>query len=200
MLIVAEGISAAGKTTWASRYAPAVVDELSRKAPSSDVCEIGRYWSDRHSERWQRGLQLERLHGVACLDTDPLKIHYAWCLWQIGQGSRDAWTATVEATRLRLAEQQIGFADRIAFLEPSDEAVRRQKANDTSRRRRHFEMHVLLYEPLRRWYGMLEDLAPGRVIFNAHEVPDLAPCSPRNDRYSVELFDAFINAADRHAG
>jgi hypothetical protein len=200
MLIVIEGVSAAGKSTRAARYAPAVLDEIAGPTPVSDVRAAARYWSERDCERWARGLELEREHGVACFDTDPLKIHYSWCLWQIGHGQREEWRAGVQAIRERLVERQIGFADQILFLEPPEHVVRSQKAHDLTRRRGKFEVHVRLHEPLRRWYQTLESLAPGRVVFNAHLAPHPFPVEKRADRYSVDLFDAFMNGMDRGAG
>lgn len=197
MLIAIEGVSAAGKTTWASRYKPAVVEELTGTAPETDIEQIAEFWSKRDSERWQRGVTLEAEHSIACFDTDPLKIHYAWCLWQNGQGNRDQWTTRVRATRRRIVQRQIGFVDQIIFLDPTKAVVREQKKNDLSRHRRNFENHIQLQEPLRRWYQLLEQLAPGRVIFNAHELKCLPVVETRPDRYSIELFDAFINAADQ---
>ena len=41
MIIAVEGESAAGKTTWASRYAPAVVEELTGAAPPAGSEQIG---------------------------------------------------------------------------------------------------------------------------------------------------------------
>jgi hypothetical protein len=200
MIIVFEGISSAGKTTRASRYAPAVVDEVTGLTPPEDVAAAGQYWSDRNSERWQRGLELERTHEIVCFDTDPLKIHYTWCLWQIGKDLRYAWLANVKATREQIAKKHLGFADQIAFLEPSEDVIRRQKDDDRVRRRSNFETHVRLYEPLRRWYVLLESLAPGRVVFNAHQTPDSTPKCLRTDRYDLQLFDALIEGADRPVG
>lgn len=197
MIIVVEGISAAGKTAWASRYAPAVIDEITGGTPEADsVAAVGRYWSARQSERWQRGLGLEQMYEAVCFDTDPLKIHYPWCLWQIGQGSREAWLANVEASRELIVQKQLGFADQIIFLEPPEDVVRRQKASDRMRRRSNFEIHVRLYEPLRRWYTLLETLSPGRIVFNAHQGQDSTPTHLRTDRYSLPLFDALIDSAD----
>jgi hypothetical protein len=197
MMIVIEGISSAGKTTRASRYMPAVVDEVTGLTPPGEVAAAGQYWSDRNSERWQRGLELERTYAIVCFDTDPLKIHYMWCLWQTGKGLRDVWLANVEATRERISKKHLGFADRIALLEPSKDVIRLQKDDDRTRRRSNFETHVRLYEPLRRWYVLLESLAPGRVVFNAHQTEDPMPMNLRKDRYSLQLFDALIESADR---
>lgn len=199
MLIVVEGISAVGKTTWASRYGPMVVDEISGNPPEdSSVTAAGQYWSERHSERWQLGLALEQGHKIVCFDTDPLKIHYSWCLWQIGEGSREAWMATVESSRELIVQKRLGFADRVLFLERSEEEVRLQRANDITRRRGNFETNVRLCKPLRHWYQMLETLSPGSVVFNAHQATDPTPTHLRADRYNLQLFDALINAADRH--
>lgn len=200
MIIAIEGISAAGKTTWASRYAPAIVDEITGCPPTNDIVAVAEYWSDRHGERWQRGLELERSHKVVCFDTDPLKVHYSWCLWQIGEGTRDGWIASCEATRERIEQKQLGFADRIFFLEPTETVVRRQRASDRTRSRRNFEIHVRLYEPLRCWYVLLESLSSGTVVFNAHQTQDPVSTHSRADRYDLQLFDALIDAADQATG
>ncbi|MCV2216604.1 hypothetical protein [Thauera sp. Sel9] len=197
MIIVIEGVSAAGKTTWASRYAPAVVDEITTTPPTEDDASVAQYWSDEDSERWRRGLELERIHDIVCFDTDPLKIHYAWCLWQIGSGSRETWMANVQTTRKRISEKQLGFADQIVFLDPPEQTIRLQRTNDKTRLRRSFETHIRLYEPLRRWYLQLETLSPGSVLFNAHQAQDWTPARLRADRYDLGLFDALIDATDR---
>lgn len=197
MLIAIEGVSAAGKTTRASRYAPAVLGEITGTPPPGDLEQIGEYWTDQHARRWRQGLELETEHSVVCFDTDPLKLHYAWCLWQIGKGHRDEWLATIRATRQRLLKQEIGFVDAVLFLDPEPATLRRQKETDSSRQRRNFELHLQLLEPLRRWYTLLETLAPGRVLFNAHQSADIPLATPRPDRYSVDLFDELLNAADQ---
>ena len=197
MIVVVEGVSAAGKTAWASRFAPAVIDEITgQPLDSNDVAAAARYWADRHCERWQIGLELECNHEAVCFDTDPLKIHYSWCLWQIGINSREAWLANALATRERIAQKQLGFADLIVLLEPAEDVVRQQKLNDTTRRRGNFEMHLRLAAPLRRWYTLLENLSPNRVFFNAQQVQELPTMKMRADRYSLELFDSLINAAN----
>src|SRR5688572_2779136 len=148
MLIVVEGVSAAGKTTLPSQFAPGVVGEPTAPDPAqgSSAAEIGQYWSDRHAERWQRALELEIAHGTACFDCDPLKIHFAWTQSQIGRDTREEWIASVQATRRHLVDRRIGFADRVVFLDPPVEVIRRQKENDATRRRGNFELHISLYE------------------------------------------------------
>jgi hypothetical protein len=46
---------------------------------------------------------------------------------------------------------------------------------------------------------LLESLAPGRVVFDGHLQPHVAGGEPREDRYSVALFDAFVDAAQNKA-
>jgi AAA domain len=197
MLIVVEGVSAAGKTTWASRHASAVINEATGPAPNTtDTSAVGMYWSDKHSERWQSGLELEHMHAVVCFDTDPLKMHYPWCLWQTGQSTREVWMSSVEASRVRVAEKQLGFADRVILLEPPEDIVREQKIHDATRRRSSFEAHLRLRKPLRHWYELLEDLSPGTVVFNGHQTHELIPAQLRANRYSLQLFDSLIKAAD----
>ena len=174
-----------------------MVPELVCPAPSGDDAAVGEYWSARHTERWLAGLTLEQTHGTACFDTDPLKIHYAWCLWQTCHGTRATWLATVQATRARLLRREIGFADVIVLLEPDEQQVREQQRQDTRRRRGNFAINVQLQAPLRRWYAMLESLAPGRVVFEGHLQPHVEGGAPREDRYSVELLDALVERTSK---
>ncbi|MEM7475611.1 MAG: hypothetical protein AAF483_11530, partial [Planctomycetota bacterium] len=198
MLIVVEGVSATGKTTWASQHAPAVVGETIAPGPKRGASddEIGVYWADRNAERWAQGLGLETAYSTACFDCDPLKIHYTWTLSQVGRDTRNEWKASVKAARRNFVDRRIGFADQIVFLEPAVEVIRQQKENDAVRSRFNFELHLSLYEPLRRWYATLEALAPGRVVFSGHQTDQVPGAFPRVDRYNVELFDAFIAAVD----
>jgi len=92
----------------------------------------------------------------------------------------------------------VGLTLRV-FLDPPEDVVRRQKVNDTMRRRSNFEMHLRLHDPLRRWYRLLEALSPGRVVTDARPGRPLPQATPRPDRYNLQLFDALVAAADRPA-
>jgi hypothetical protein len=61
------------------------------------------------------------------------------------------------------------------------------------RRRRHFEVHARLREPLVEWYQAVEDLDPGRVVWELPDqgIPDPLP-PPRSTRTSVEFLDALV--------
>ncbi|MFJ2334106.1 hypothetical protein [Pseudomonas helleri] len=38
-------------------------------------------------DRWQKALAMEDMSSWALCDSDPLKLHYIWSLWQIGEAS-----------------------------------------------------------------------------------------------------------------
>lgn len=90
MIVAVEGPSAAGKTTWCKRHYPnRTVWEVppTPDAPDRRVDPTGAedYWAGQNSDRWRKALELEEKYGLAICDTDPFKLHYAWCLRQLGQ-------------------------------------------------------------------------------------------------------------------
>ena len=97
--------------------------------------------------------------------------------------------------RARLLRREIGFADVVVLLEPDEQQVREQQRQDTRRRRGNFAVNVQLQAPLRHWYALLESLAPGRVVFEGHLRPHVPGGELREDRYSVDLLDALVEAA-----
>lgn len=38
------------------------------------------YWVQVNSGRWHQALQLEKQNRIVLCDSDPLKLHYSWCL------------------------------------------------------------------------------------------------------------------------
>ena len=86
MLVVIEGASAAGKTTWCRRFASGRV--LLEGEPTADPEPIGasepvpphprltaRYWTDRNRMRWMLACAMEKDLGWVVCDTDPFKLH-----------------------------------------------------------------------------------------------------------------------------
>ena len=140
---------------------------------------------------------MEDEQGAAYCDTDPLKLHYPWCLWQLGHASAEAWTAAAAATRVAIQAGRMGFADTIVFLEPDPTVVRRQKENDPTRRRGHFERHLQLGRALRAWYEIIGSLSPNRIFWHGENLKEVSPVPPRADRFSLELFDEIVATADR---
>ena len=197
MIIVVEGVSAAGKTHWCERHASIVVPELPPMVPpNGDAVAVARFWTEACCRRWQEAVKGEQTIGSAYCDTDPLKLHYPWCLWQLGFAKRETWCAAVAETRAAIEDKSMGFADAVVFLEPDFDVVRRQKEADPNRQRRNFETHLQIGPALRKWYEFLERLSPGRVRWHAERegALPLIPC--QKDRFSLQLFDALVAVAD----
>jgi len=199
MLIVVEGISAAGKTTWCREHAnDFTVPETGPRSDAPDAAvdpvEAARFWMAESERRWQAACAIERSRGVAVCDTDPIKLHYPWSLWQIGVAAEEVWQAQRVAMRDAVAGGRIGFAD-VYLVKPIDpQRARRQRDADPTRARRNFERHVKLLAPLATWYRALEKVLPGAVRW---ELPEdgLAGIQGQRDRSGGELqiFDRMMD-------
>ncbi len=170
MIVVVEGISASGKSTWCARHGGShVVPENGRLdgAPDRDADSQGAasFWAERNVDRWQRALAVERATGCAVCDTDPLKLHYVWCLWRIGEASDHDWSLELATTRQTIADGWIGFADVYLVADTDVETARRQAMTDTERNRRNFELHARLRPALLEWYAAIGMVLPDRVRF-----------------------------------
>lgn len=205
MIIAVEGPSAAGKTTWLKRISQdCLVPEVqvSNDAPdrASNPNEAERYWARKNAERWAEAERIELSGEVAYCDTDPLKLHYVWSLWQIGAASRESWINALELHRNLVKQRLIGFADLVLVSIPDAAKLRANKESDSTRTRRHFELHSALSDPLRRWYTALEDLEPNRVRWTFpldSDALDRALQSGRREgRYSLVLFDELTQTVD----
>ncbi len=103
MIIVVEGPSAAGKTTWiAAHCQSATVIGEARAGPvpdrAADPDGAAAHWAAVSAGRWHAAVLAEQRSGTAVCDTDPLKLHYAWSLWQTGHASRCRCQAELIAT------------------------------------------------------------------------------------------------------
>ena len=205
MIVVVEGISAAGKTTWCTRHARGVtVPEASPPldAPSRTASPeaAARYWADRNAERWRAALALESREGLAVCDTDPFKLHYLWSLWWIGEGDRDAFWREAEVNRALFASGELGLADLVLVAATTPEAARQHREADAPRPRRNFDRHARLYDPLLRWYSAVERLDATRVRWS---LPDVSAAelvggmTPRPRRSSVADLDALLLDLER---
>jgi hypothetical protein len=196
VIVVVEGPSAAGKTTWCLSHAECFVAEY---VPTGDEPEgthpetQADYWVSVNSRRWSQALELERRTGLAICDSDPLKLHYSWCLSMIGAAPRSRWEFELDVTRRAFEVRALGLADLVLIGTPPLERLLQQRAGDLTRRRRHFELHARLREPLVEWYQAVEDLDPGRVVWELPDqgIPDPLP-PPRSTRTSVEFLDALV--------
>jgi hypothetical protein len=197
MIVVIEGISACGKSSWCSSHANGhlVAENARNDAPdrASAPAEAVAFWVRRNRDRWQSAIEIDSATGLAICDTDPLKLHYTWCLWKIGEATEVNWRLELAATREVFARKQIGFADLyyIGIIEPA--VARQRKQTDLTRSRRNFELHVRLQPAFIDWYEALRAVLPGQVFFGFPDArPATAPPSSESRRYDLATFDNFI--------
>lgn len=191
MIVVLEGPSAAGKTTAAHRLGlEAVVPEtVGLEPPVGDAHAVAAFWAEANAVRWRRAVDTERRFGRAVCDTDPLKLHYDYCRFRIGELDRGHLVAGVAACRRLIDERRLGIADLVLCSIPDEDALSRQRQGDPTRSRRHFELHRRLAAPLRDWYSALESVDPSRVDWT---FPAALPSPRRRDRYDIDLFEGWM--------
>ena len=192
VIVVVEGPSAAGKTTWVQSHGSvcAVAESAGLiLPPNGSVHELAAFWMAANSHRWAEALRLEAQHGVAVCDTDPLKLRYDYCLARVGRASWDRFDAGVAAAATAIGERRIGIADVVVLNVPDDATLARQRDGDSSRRRRNFDLHRQLGPGLRDWYGALDEVDPGRVL---RHFPSGLPAQVERARYDSELFHTWM--------
>lgn len=198
MIVVIEGISACGKSSWcSSNGAGHVVAERGRTENAPDrvlnPADAAAFWVHGNLDRWRAAVEMEHSTGLAICDTDPLKLHYVWSLWKIGEAREADWRLELAATREAFAREQIGFADLyfVGLVDPS--VARRRKQTDPDRSRRNFELHVRLQPSLITWYETLSGVLPGQVFFGFPDAgSETAPAGSARRRYDLVAFDYFI--------
>ncbi len=144
---------------------------------------------DRNAERWRAALAMEAANDPAICDTDPLKLHHVWSLWQIGEAPEERWTAQRAATRQAIVDRRLDFADIYIIGAVDPEVARRQRDGDATRRRGNFELHVRLQPSLLSWYGALAAILPYEVLFQFPSGVPAARMAHPQARYDVTLFD-----------
>lgn len=197
MIIAVEGPSAAGKTTWCRKAVDEFIGEYvptGVEPDGSDPEHQARYWTGVNADRWSQAIELEHRAGLAVCDSDPLKLHYSWCLARIGADPISRFLHELASVREAMSRRQLGFADAILVTLPSEAVLRRQKDGDATRSRRTFELHARLRGPLEQWYRSMDRLRPGAVIWDlqATAVGDLSTTLRPDRRYDVELLDALV--------
>lgn len=193
MIVVVEGPSAAGKTTWCRRQVGRFVAEHTPTGREpADAELLARHWARVGMQRWTAAVDLERRDGVAVCDTDPVKLHYSWGMATLGLAPRAQFDRELAVTREAFRAGRLGLADAVLVELPEVEELSRRRDSDPDRRRRNFAAHVQLREPLEQWYRALDRLDPGRVFWELSDdgLPKLP--EPRTDRGAVELLDALV--------
>lgn len=210
VLIVVEGASAAGKTTWCRRFAAgrALFEGEPPTAPApagasdpdpADPVAVARFWSESNASRWCTACAMGRSLGWVACDTDPFKLHWAWSLWVEGLASRPYWDACRELNRAEFGNGRLGLPDLVLFADLDATTLRRRKENDPTRTRSRHEMHIRIAPTLRRWYVAMAALDPDRVRFGLPATglsPALLRLGPRPQRSGTVLFDRFIGALE----
>jgi hypothetical protein len=187
MIVVVEGPSAAGKTTWCKTHAPQSLPEPGR----GSIDEILRYQIDR----WRRATAADARGEVMVLDGDPFKLYYSWASWRVGHITEADWNAAVEATRRHFVVGDYGLADLVLYTDPGDDELRRRKHADTTRTRRNFDLHTTMRPHFRRWYEAVARLDERRVIWDhpADGMTErLLAVGPRPMRSDPQLFDRIL--------
>ena len=199
MIVVLEGVSAAGKTSWCRAHARRLTiwepsPRLRRLAPKGKSRDVDLFWSEQHARRWEAARRLEARADLAVCDTDPVKLHYAWCQWRVGDGTREDFDRAAACTRAQFADGRLGLADLVIVMDPDLDTLRRQREEDRTRSRGGFERHVRLKESLRRWYMAVERLESGHVLWWAPGSLDEIPHRTRQVRSGAELFDRLLRS------
>ncbi|MEO0419522.1 MAG: hypothetical protein AAF249_11695 [Pseudomonadota bacterium] len=203
MIVVIEGISAAGKSTYArslgaATWVPEFAEQGVPPGPDRPAQERAAYWIAHNERRFARALAVEAQHGFAICDTDPFKSHYDWCMARAGFASLDIFEAAMPMARESFAAGRLGFADLYLVKRIAPAVARRQKEGDLTRTRSRFDMHLALQPHLLAWFEALAEILPGRVEFSFSDKQALldtlknkAPeASPR--RFDVSALSALI--------
>lgn len=200
MIIVVEGPSAAGKSSWVAAHGTNnVIAENGRIEVPDDLAgdRLASFWSEANCRRWADAVGAEAEHGLALCDTDPLKLHYAYGLARVGATPWEDFDLGISKATDAIKQQRLGLADIVLVSLPDDETLARQRDSDLSRRRRNFDLHLQLGPSLGDWYSTLDRLDPGRVRW---EFPTTVPEPVARKRYDVELFEAWMNLLPRGSG
>ncbi len=208
MIVVVEGISAAGKSTYAGRFGEAHwVPEFEAygRVPTAEepAADRAAYWAEHNVRRFQAALAAERDHGFAICDTEPMKTHFTWCRARAGFTSTEEFDCAVPIVRQAIAARRLGFGDRYLVKRIDPEVARAQKEGDVTRRRRNFDMHLALQPHLMDWFTALSEVLPGRVQFDWPDRDEFL-AEPKNKapeenprRFDVSVFDALIERLPR---
>ena len=159
-----------------------------------DAGHQARYWTGVNALRWSQALGLEKREGLAICDSDPLKLHYSWCLARVGAAPLSRFTYELACVREAMSQQRIGFADIVLMTVPDQRTLRLQKESDSTRSRRSFELHAKLREPLIEWYESLDRLKPNHVVWQLPQngVASILETVPLAGRYDLGLLDALV--------
>jgi thymidylate kinase len=198
VIIVVEGPSGAGKTTWCRTHAAAntLLEELPDHATvPTEPHAAAHFWVERNVARWEEVLAREARDGLVVVDTDPFKLHFVWTLFRAGQVTEAEWTMQRDAARDAFAAGRYALADLFLVSDVDVATLRARRESDPSRTRTNFERHVQLRDSVLRWYRAIDRLEPGRVVVGLPTegvTPALVAKGKRARRSGLELFDQLM--------
>ena len=140
---------------------------------------------------------MELAKGLAVCDTDPLKLHFIWALWEIGEAPEAAWLAQLRFTREAIRNRRLGFADRYLFKRIDPLAAQQQRDGDTARPRPNFGLHLRLHGSLVRWYETIAEVMPERLVWDLPQTLPPIDMTASAQRHDLTLFDRFIGLLPR---
>jgi hypothetical protein len=200
VIVVVEGPSGAGKTTWCRTHggSHALLESLPDGSivPEDEVA-AARFWVERNATRWTEVQERERRDGLVVVDTDPFKLHFTWTLYQSGQTTLRAWELMRDVAREAFAAGRYGLADLVYVSDIDAAKLRVRRDADPTRTRRNFERHVKLRDSLIDWYRAIDAIEPGRVVFGLPDTgidPKLLALGPRKMRSGSALFDRLVRS------
>ncbi|ASP87092.1 hypothetical protein [Sinorhizobium meliloti] len=201
MIIVVEGISASGKTTWCQKHGEGILVEERYPVPrpdrNADPMKAANAWTDWNARRWAQALELEGRQGIAVCDTDPLKLHFVWSLWQIGEAPEEHWLHQLQATRKAFLKRVLGFADLYLVQRIDPSIAFQQRDADKERHRPNFDLHLRLQNSLHAWYEAISKTTPATVKWALPSELPLLVSSVTDHRYDVAVFDRFVASLPR---
>lgn len=200
MIIVIEGPSAVGKTTWCHTHAPTYVKAAPRDLDAPDLfadpTDVANFWVPFNCGLWESALQIEMKEGVAVCDSDPLHLYFSYSLWKTGALDRRLFDAEVRLYRDAMVSHRVGFADFVFWEDaPLEELRRRAKADVEHPRRRH-DLYLSMIPWMKLWFEARERALPGSLGGWPQaeglqlERPENARVESR--RYDVDAFDRMI--------
>ncbi|MGI8870561.1 MAG: hypothetical protein ACR2F6_17365 [Mycobacteriales bacterium] len=200
MITAVEGPSAAGKTTWWRHNAREFVEECAptgSEPDESDQAARAALWVDANAARRKAALTPEARTGSAICDGDPVKLHYSWCLTRIGARPPARFEMEPAATRRAFVAERLGLADLVLISIPSAATLRKRRESDLSRRRRGFDLHVRLGEPLRKWYQAVDSVDPGSDVGAPPDGPPRTITKTRRARSDPTIIDEIVGRLPR---
>jgi len=140
-------------------------------------------------------LQIDKRHGLAVCDTDPLHLYFSWSLWKVGALDPQLFAAEVPLYRRALQQKWIGFADLVLWREAPIEELRMRAKLDGTRRRRRHKLYLSLLPWMRQWFDARTRVLPDSVRAWREVVApkDFANVATPSCRYDLGAFDALLS-------